>query len=129
MENKLSLGLRTIITIFNLLAFLFIGGGVSILVMGVPLGEIKLFSAVIFAVVSLSLGVWFAIVARWISKLTRLITTVITLVIILLWGCFSGISGLFRKEIGVAIFNMFFLIIFGGCLYYLTRPKVKEQFK
>lgn len=145
MEKKLFLGLRVIIIILSLQAFIFImAWGVPIFIflignIGSPsIDAVTSQSRVtdlVFAAIATFFGIWCIIVAIWVSKLKKIgfNSAMVTLVISLLLSGLpiSGVitSGVSQKWIGIVTFVLFFVIAYGSCLYYLTRPKVKEHFR
>lgn len=130
MGNSLFRGLKVIVTGFKIMAALNIIMGVSIFAMGIPLGEITLKNAIMLATVVFGSAVWFIIVCRWVSQLKKkgFRAVVITLAALIIYCGFSALRS-FKNGMGVSLFFGFLAIIFGVSLFYLTRPKVKEQFK
>lgn len=144
MEKKLLLGLRLIRIFLILHGVLFIFWGLCVLTyvlydMVTPADAAKRLSNVtgfVYAVAASFLGILCIIDASWISKLKKkginlgLITTAFSLLLSGLFVIRYITQGMNPNGIQYyATVSLFFVITYGSCFYYLTRLKVKEQFK
>jgi hypothetical protein len=145
MEKKPSLGLQIIIISLTLQGALFIFitlpyFGYLISKIGTPALDTATRQSdvigLVYSAIAASFGIWCIIDAIWISKLKKIglnLGMIIIAFSLLLTGFFiiSNITqGMSLNWIQYyTAVSLFFVITYGSCFYYLTRPKVTEQFK
>jgi hypothetical protein len=132
MENKRAVGVTIIARLYQYLAIILVlMMGSVVLFAPVDNANLKLKDTIPFMALFVLISISLLIISLGLLKLKKwaYYISVFGSAIFGIWYLLPVIGTLKNGKVIGAIFYIFVVIGFGATFYYLTRPKVKEQFK